>query len=170
VNVPIIALSALIAAGGLGAAAYVALKPTEEEKFLAACDEVVKQRLKAPATYERQDTGKMKSTSATLEEFLGWENADKRRQSEQLMVTDPSYWDLIDDQKKMFAEGGWDRVSISFAYDAANAFGTPLRSAAECSYVISSTSEFTAPPAPLVSIDGLTPSDWALVQLWLARQ
>lgn len=93
-----------------------------DDRVIAACEDAIKSRLKAPATYARI-RATMSEKKATRGQYFFH------------LVGIPRA--LIDERIAEF-ESGSVSVSIhygSITYDAANSFGVPIRSATECSFV-----------------------------------
>ena len=109
---PVIAGSGTLAIAFGAIATFISLWPSEGENFLASCKQVLKDRLQVPATYVRISATPVRRDSANLEQCMGWDIPDKKRQDEQAMVADMKLRALQDERKKAFKPGEWDRVSI----------------------------------------------------------
>jgi hypothetical protein len=169
-NGPIVALVALIAAGGIGAAAYVALKPTEEAKFLTVCDDILGKRLKAPSTYRRISATKITNAKAGFNQFMGWDVPGAWKRESEARLSDPTITEIQVVRKEVFDAAEWTRYSTWIEYDAANAYGTPVRGAAEFALIARSEEPMSIGPLSDVRVDGFDHLGWTVHQLWLARQ
>lgn len=121
-----------------------------EDKMTSACEEAIKQRLAAPATYKRISVSSQVEpiSRADLEHSLL--DVSKERRNLELM---------------RFDEGSripkrHTRIIVS---DAANGFGVPIRATSACTYV--SPDDKPDPSWVLVEIDGKTNTQWAISRM-----
>lgn len=118
--------------------------------LVQACEVALKKRLLAPATYRR--VGVVESQSAMpLEEYLTNERSDS----------------IKDFYRKLGKQPVRARAIIE--YDAANAFGTPLRSFADCTYEASSADAVSGVSEHSVKIGGKTTTDHLIDAVKRAR-
>lgn len=169
-NGPITALIALIAVGGIGAAVYVGVQPSVEQKLIASCEEIIASRLKAPSTYRQISTTKITKAKADFNQFMGWDVPGVKEHDAEVRRSDPAIMEIQDNQKKMFSGVEWTRYSTWIEYDAANSYGTPVRGAAECVLFARASEPFTVGPLSDVRVDGFDALGWSVHQIWLARQ
>jgi len=170
---PVFAIGLAVAALGLGAVAIWAF-PSDESKFLAACEAGIKERLRSPSSYVAAGLVKAPRRQADLNDFLGEASPDVRewRNSQRAGKSDAAkaLRDVRAAQAKGFKTGDYQVVSYLISYDAANGFGAMIRGVSECSQVVKAGGEIEAPSFlndPV--IDGVEASDWAFYQLWLAK-
>lgn len=169
-NGPIVTLVALIAAGGVGAAAYVAMKPSAEELFIRECEVVLSDRLKAPATYARVEASKQQRSPTSLEEYLDIDSPEKMKIAMQGQAVSAASRQAFDVLKELYASRDYETVSILLTYDASNAYGTPVRGKAICSQIVDKGKPTTAGILSGTRVDGYDRAGWSVYQLWLARQ
>jgi hypothetical protein len=140
-------LLAVIAACAVGGAAYHYGYYPFTSPLLAACEEAMKERLKAPSTYRRI------SVSETKEPLS----------FEQYYAARPE----SDAVKTVLIRGATEKPvkrTILIEYDAANAFGTPLRSRSLCTFEASDSREVPL-GKDFVTIDGKSYVQWLVDQL-----
>jgi len=166
-NIIIGTCAAVLAAAG---ATYAFMLPDTEEKFLQACDETLKDRLVAPATYARANVTGPVRRGAEMRDYLDQQTAEKREWREVMAKRDKALAELYREKVKAFRFGAFEVVSYFIEYDAANSFGTPLRSTAECSQIVETGAPLADPGFGRDAvIDGFTAFDWTFFQLWKAR-
>lgn len=140
-----------------------------ESAFLTACDEVMKDRLKAPSTYTRIAAHGYEQRPATLDDKRGWTNATKRAEDLKMIETDPRFKELYEMGEKVFEMSGEQTLTRAFVeYDADNSYGVPVRGAYECTHVGFDVDEF-APAAGGVRVDGYNSVDWSARELQRLR-
>lgn len=125
---------------GLGIAAAT----LAADKFAAACESAVKDRLVAPATYARISLTKS-TAPLSIDEYTKGEPQSVREL-----------------YKKTNTEAV--RHTIILTYDASNSLGTPIRNTVKCT----SDSLKDKPPTDmkeLVSIDGKTNTQWMIERI-----
>jgi hypothetical protein len=105
--------------------------------FLDACEHALKERLKAPSTYRRISATELTPVLLSVEEYV---SAHQDRKAYETLA-------LANSSSPV-------RLSALVSYDAANAFGTPLRHSSECIYDASGVSEIPGPYA--IKVDGTT--------------
>lgn len=114
-----------------------------EAQLLAACDKAISARLKSPSSYRRIDALPYRPSHLSPEAAAG-DGADPR-------------------EVAVYARmGGAWRHRIMIEYDAANAYGTPMRAAATCDYLGFSEAPPDKVTDTLIRIDGQTDSDWLI--------
>lgn len=112
------------------------------------CETVIKERLRAPSTYKRisVDVDKDPLTRSEYVELLRSED------------TGPGLTSALLEQQAA-GKHNPTRYTLWISYDAANAYGTPIRSKSRCAYV-SHTGDWPRQGAYLLEVDGLTSLDW----------
>lgn len=131
-----------------------------ERTFIASCEEVLKERLRAPSTYVRVEKPEVRVETRTI--------ADQEFES---MVDSEGYSPLLKglarEQRaagEAYVESTW--YSTTIRYDAENAFGTPMRGIASCA----SGESYTGTPSGFdvgrsgVVVAGKTQIEWVLEQ------
>lgn len=117
-----------------------------EQPLISACEESLKERLKAPSTYRR--------ISATEDE----KNLTRAEYNQHLSGQSPSVRDI---SLKWFDEGKDKpmRFIAFIEYDAQNAFGVPIRDVTKCEYISSSGNKKDA-KSYTVTINGKDSVGW----------
>lgn len=122
---------------------------TNSDKMVSACEEAIQKRLKAPSAYKRINlrASERKLTEDEYKKYL-----DGQHESDAVKSISIRAFHEGDNTPKEF--------SYQIEYDAPNAFGTPIRSLSECTYI---SANGTKPDSYLfVSIDGQTTTDWLI--------
>ena len=169
-NGPLVALVVLIAAGGVGAAAYVAMKPSTEELFVRECEAVLSDRLKAPATYVRVEASEQQRSPASLDEYLDIDSPAKMKIAMEARAGSAASQQAFDVLKEVYASADFETVSILLTYDASNAYGTPVRGKTICSQIVRKGDPTTTGTLSGTRIDGFDRVGWPIYQYWIARQ
>lgn len=139
----------------------------DEKIFQEECTETLGKRLKAPATLVIGNVDFYKTTYADesdLSRLEGTLRGHNRLDKNKLSDADRIGYDLkasrLESSIKSLKEGETlTRYSLYMEYDAANGFGTPIRSKAHCTY--DATTETIGYSTYLnVKIDGKTHNDW----------
>jgi hypothetical protein len=149
----VLAGAAVILAGG---GAYYATRPDPHalEKVLTlACEEVLMERLRSPATYARESVAYYSGGEPTFEQYVG---------------TDPVSEEFLELKRVNFQDGNLELHQLFLTYDAANGFGTPIRGLAQCTYV--GRRDATTLPGEFalqmgVRINGKTSMEWVISQI-----
>lgn len=149
----VIALLIIGPAAGIGG--YFAAAKFLASPLLAPCEDVLKERLRAPATYSRVSMEEA-DKDITVNDF----ELDKVGDG---LDPDARYASILSEAITL---GGPPprRYQLFLTYDAANVYGTPLRAVAECDYdaprgAIPSLDKYD------VTVDGLTSLGWLKSQL-----
>ena len=154
---------AVLAVVVLGAAApilypYASSQTNPNAAFLAACDEAIKKRLKAPTTYPRANDGQFPvisvektTTKKAVTARLGGSSDDASYQRVR-----KSFQDLYR------ATGGPFRHEAFIQYDAENSFGAPIRETAKCELYEAQKEPPKDVNADEVLIDGKTYTNWLI--------
>jgi hypothetical protein len=113
---------------------------SSDSKFVQSCEELLKETLRSPSTYRRVGVVERREP-IPLEDYLA-----AQKDSEAV--------------KRLYRQQGTQPVRILAAieYDAANAYGTPVRGAAVCHYD-STDGDASRIPTDLVRINGKTRTD-----------
>ena len=157
-------LGLLILATGSGfvalGAAGVGPLASARQRFYAACDDVIRDRLKAPSTYRRISATKIKLGRADLDHYMKRETPEKREWQERL---DRDEWlrAVRENQEKTFAESKFQEAWTVIEYDAANSFGTAIRSRAICSDYILEGDPIKVDKYWGPRVNNMTKLDWA---------
>ena len=174
-------MTAVISTVSFGLAACAA--NSEQAAFLSVCEEILKERLKAPSTYELVEVTSFRISDATLDQKMAWNYREKEKEGyyeyEGVDLDSPNLFpnasssmrslaiSLLESQRKEveeFQNGSFKYAELSFAYDAANAFNTPLRDASICTFAFSADDglkEALEEDDGMVFLDGETRLSWA---------
>lgn len=146
-------------------------KPNPDSAFLAACEETLKKRLKAPSTYNRveiqwanelisSDPEQLEKEVADLKDLMDQAESEIQAATYEVQMLEKEL-ELITARmsKKMGTNGKYFRAFIS--YDADNSYGTPLRSLVECEFT-SFEQEFRVIYNDAVRVNGETHHDWIM--------
>lgn len=154
----------LVVLAAAGAASwYGGAFTSEREEFVQRCEAELANRLRAPATYRRVSAGEVRRSTASLEECMGWPTAEDRAADEAAARRNSTVRDIQADQLARCNASPGEHVSLVIEYDAANAYGTPVRGRTVCSSV--------SPPGAALSevgrfgglrIDGYTALSWSM--------
>ncbi len=111
------------------------------------------ERLRSPSTYKRIDL-KKREQQLTRDEYV-------KRLDDEKSLPDTREFKL-----RAFDEGRYRPAlaSISISYDAANAYGTPVRGHAVCE-AFSDTADYSHASAWFVKVNGKTHTEWLLEQI-----
>lgn len=94
-------------------------------------------------------------------EYMGTATLDLRAAKDELAKADPEAKKIIDAKRNAFRAGDFDFVYALIKYDAANGYGTPIRSISECAVVVRKGDDPSTSPRA-VMVDGYTSFDWSL--------
>ncbi|MBB5754633.1 hypothetical protein [Prosthecomicrobium pneumaticum] len=128
-----------------------------EPKMIGFCESVLKERLRSPSTYRRIAATK-RAEPLTTDEWL----ARRAKSNPKQRATDE-----IVARVRQSAGASPALIKVTLEYDAANAFGTPLRGFALCEYLSDDGKDPTG--AWAVTVDGETDTDFLIRQLREAR-
>lgn len=159
----------VVLVGGVGVAIAVSMRPSEESKLLSICDDMITERLLAPTTYKRISASPLKSAKADFNQFMGWDVPEKKQRDIEARV-DPAVMKAQDSIKRQYSGVDWLRYSSWIEYDAANAYGTPIRSVSECVLIARSDEPLSISSLSDIRVDGSDSLDWSLNELWKASQ
>lgn len=132
-----------------------------ESALTKACEAEIKSRLRSPSTYERVDL----LVDAVEIPVAAW----KSKEEDRLAGRNPD-GDLTEEDKKLIdltvtvLSAGDSNPTLFikfFSYDAANAYGTPVRGVSKCEY-ISNDGENGDISRQWLLVDGETHAEWLL--------
>lgn len=153
----IIAFGAVVAVGG---SMYWWHYTGTEASLRRGCISTISSRLKAPATLNVTYWGQMKRRPAELDEVVGERPTRAKYGSQfELLI------DLHEQKLELFNLRPGHMLEIPFEYEAANSFGTPIRSAAICTYHTSYEAGREKIREESVMIDGKSKLAWSIGQL-----
>lgn len=151
------------AIGGVGATVIAMQSPSPDHLFRDACEYVLKDRLKAPATYRFVRMTPIETRLATLDEYMGWTDAEVKVRGQEMAKRDPKLARAQDAKRELFDLGNAHLVGAFLEYDAANSFGTPIRGIANCTLT---TTGDVYEPSPLdrhmMRVNGLSATEWVI--------
>ena len=119
----------------IGAAACNPFGPKPEEKIARACENVLKERLKAPTTYKRLKATNVTKSVATLEQYLGWYTPEMVARKKKQLKSNVHMRKINASQVELFNAGKYFIYEIYVEYTASNSYGTPVRNEARCNLV-----------------------------------
>jgi hypothetical protein len=125
------------------------------DPLLVACEEVLKDRLRAPATYNRIES---RERTEELEDYVwvAWQKAEGSLKE----IFEARAAEAVGEGKPL------QRITVHIVYDAANAFGTPIRGRADCTYLtVDDDRSGLATTSAGVRVDGLSHIEWLVDQL-----
>ncbi len=113
---------ALVLLAATGGASYFALKPTARDLFLQRCEEVVRGTLRSPSTYSRVEASEVQERFATQAEIASVTTSQRE-----------AFLDASGDgTDRTFRSAELKVYFLTVDYDAANAYGTPIRGSFTC--------------------------------------
>lgn len=133
-----------------------------EQVLRKVCLEALGERLRAPSTLKVLKWHPMERRTATKAEAIG---EDPLRSD-----FDAANWvhivELRQLQEQLFAAHPEDVLAARLDYEAANAYGVPIRKKTECTHTVSKdTKRRIALDAGSMRIDGKTKLDWSMDRL-----
>jgi hypothetical protein len=171
---------AVISAVSFGLAACTA--NSEQAAFLSVCEDILKERLNAPSTYELIEVKNFRISDATLDQWMAWNYRKEEKKSyyenEGIDLDSPNLFANIKPAMRSLAvsllenmreevdeynDGSFMYAEMSFSYDAANAFNTPLRDTSVCTFAFSADDGLIAALEKddgMVFLDGETRLSW----------
>jgi hypothetical protein len=136
-----------------------------DSEMVAACEDVIKDRLKSPSSYQRVAV-RERASEVEIDRYRIlriMENANEKsetvRKANRILL-DYELEDMRSGKKPLAKE-----LVATFEYDAANAFGVLIRGYAECKFI----SAGTKPSGYNVQVDGSTQTDWLVNRMKAAR-
>jgi len=137
-----------------------------EDRFLEACQTVLKQRLKSPTSFSLLSDPIVQKRPATIEDDMGWtDNPEKRKADKENISQDPEIKEVFERKVKRFNSNQHILVRAILEYEAANSYGALIRNYATCTHTDLSPDKFSELDALFVMINGYTTNDWILAQL-----
>jgi hypothetical protein len=158
---------AVLAGSGLyvaGRAGYGPMVSTETA-FLMACDEVIKDRLRSPASYQRVSATPFLRRPADILTYMQTDTPEKFARAAALDASNPDMAKLRKSQAEFFKAAGLEEAATIIAYDAANGFGTLIRSEVICSDFIRKDEPVHHNSVLGPRVDNLTKMDWTIESL-----
>lgn len=151
----------------LGAVLLTACGSSDVDTFKQACIDSMKERLKAPSTFKLVkftdvskpvtfDDDEIKAMEEQLEKMGDYKDLSEIERLKKDRLG-------IDIRKAKDGADSGTKFEGLFEYDAANAYGTPLRGTFTCEYE-AWDSVFDASDVPRVLVNGQTHIDWLLEQ------
>lgn len=152
------------------AIAYFALRPSEHQKLVEICEEILAERLVRRGAYSRIGVTPLKSTGADLNELMGWDLPGKKMHDGELRQSDLIVRVAQEAQKLVFSKSDWSRHSTWIEYDTEGLDGAIVRSGSECVMYHRSGEAQKVTPMSDVRVDGLNALDWTMHKLWREQQ
>ena len=166
---PATILIAALGLGAVGAVTYSALQPSDQEKFLSECEEIIQDRLRSPATYARIEVSPERRERATFEQFMGIDTPEKIKMNMANQAADARVREIFEERKKLYSWSGFEHVYVMLTYDAANAYGTPIRDTSICGQIVETGAPLKTDGFTNTEVDGFDKLGWLTYQLWKAR-
>lgn len=160
---------------------------SEQETFLAVCENILKDRLRSPSSYELVDVKSFRVSEATLDQWMWWNYRSETKeiyyQNEWTELDSPSLFSdlspvqrslavfLLREERRRVDEynvGNSMYAELTFSYDVANTFNTVLRATSTCTFAFLSDDglkEALKQNEGAVFLDGETRLDWAVGKL-----
>ncbi len=133
-------------AGAIAVGVFVANYPgSTQGNFIAKCEENMLARLKAPSTYERIKVEGPRYRSADSAEIMAL-SAEERKGFRDLNAE-------LTGGEQTFHSNKLGFVYFRFTYDAANAYGTPIRGTFTCEQMVYARETLTDDGGPRVRMD-----------------
>lgn len=159
---------AVVLGGGL--TSYAWLQPSADDLFIQECETLLSDRLKAPATYARVNASEQSRSRTSFEEFLDIDHPDKMRMVMMGQAASAESREAFEALKKVYADGSYETVKVLLTYDAANAYGTPVRGTSICSQIVGMGEPVAVGVLSGTRIDGFDRVRWATYQVWQLQQ
>lgn len=126
-----VAIAGLLAAG-LSFAYWNIYRNSEHTIMLRACEDVLTERLRSPATYRLIEASQIVRSVAEEDDFFYAGDQEEKRRQIRERNRDHAKRDAHEAVIKEFRANEPDRLTLTIAYDASNGFGVPIRSTAVC--------------------------------------
>ena len=157
----VIALSVSVVLGLLATWQFF-LRPTDQSVLVQACEETIQKRLRSPSTYKRVQATDIQRDPATLEDYLYADDPARKTKELNADRADPKRAELSKTRRSIFESRPNDRVSLFIEYDAANAFGTPVREVVDCVIFLPSGESIAESKWLDPRVNGFTTSEWLI--------
>lgn len=130
-----------------------------ETRFLAACEDTLKKRLRSPSSYLLLDANHYTSRDVSFDEYMGWDLApEQKRRREAFAAKDDSAKETLDLQRGIYDRSDKTLSSVLIRYEAANGFGASIANTAVCK--TDRKGEFRDLDATWVRVNGSTNLEW----------
>lgn len=136
------------------------LLPSYDDHFMSACDEVIRDRLKDPSSYRRTSETDVEKSEATLDDYFGWGNPEKKSEDLALQERNEKAREIHEDLERSFHTADFTLVSSLITYEAQNSFGGPVQNIVKCTIVTANAEDWKDYDAGMVMIDGFTIDGW----------
>ncbi|WPY94713.1 hypothetical protein T8T21_00880 [Limimaricola variabilis] len=146
----------VLGSASLAFAAYSYLAPRPEDKFQAACIELLKRRLQLPDSFELLDWRSPVSDKATFEEYA-LASLGEHDIGDAVRIGGKSPAEL---QRESFDRHDWLIFVADLLYFAEDPTGDPAIKNVTCEHISTSFEEFSEVDALQISIDGLSHHEW----------
>jgi hypothetical protein len=129
------ATAAIALIGGGAAAAWHFTQNTVEKRFIAACIETIKERLRSPSSFHMGAVRHFSTVKPTMDDYFGWTSPEERKKHLAKAANDPDWKKLHNAQMTTFNEGNPKMLQAFIEYEAANTYGTMLKDLDICTYI-----------------------------------
>ena len=132
-----------------------------EKSLQRACLSVLAERLRSPATLQVVEWSPMARRPASKSEAIGEPPLRSHYRADDF----PGALDRWKKREDRFDISPPDILYMYLEYDAANAYGTPVRGYSECSYIVSSDPKSSVSISETgTKVDGFTAMGWSVEQ------
>jgi hypothetical protein len=139
---------------------------SDEEKFAEACEDIIKERLKAPSTYHRVDLYGPLISMGTWQEAMGWDFPEKKESSLLSSARSEMSKRAHDTMVKLYTDSPPTIARLFIDYEAANSFGVPIPQKSVCQTVVHADGELLdALPNLALLVDGFSSMEWSVEQV-----
>lgn len=129
-------------------------------EFFDACEETLKDRLKAPSTFRMLDEPTVTATKVSAAVAAGPPPDDFRGTDQHTRLQE-----LHELQLSMYRDGAWRHRAL-IEYEAQNAFGTPIRNVSRCdAYTFDEAPPTSRYGNVRVQVDGKSAMEWLTDQV-----
>ncbi|MFG6082058.1 hypothetical protein ACEUZ9_002699 [Paracoccus litorisediminis] len=140
-----------------GSVALAALHREPEVEFISACEDVLKERLKAPATYRRIEVSKVRTFQGSYDQLEGYDLVPDRKARD---AARDRVWIELDEQRRKLFEQDPAMMEVLITSEAQNSFGVPVRAVSLCrdsAWTKDTNAKLKSP-----QVNGYDAMDWAL--------
>lgn len=138
------------------------------KQLIAACEDVIKGRLRSPSSYVRIEASPPKVSQVdTQGEYEGWDIAGpaKMRSDFADAAKSKTSKEFLEMNFKLVTTGKAHLYTTFIEYDAANGFGTPIRAEAICRYQLEDGDLPDEIYGFRLMVDGYTDTGWMRKQI-----
>jgi hypothetical protein len=142
-----------------GSVALAVLHRNPEAEFIAACEDVLKERLKAPSTYRRIETTPVRVFDGSYDQKKGYDLVPERKAEDEATYARNKTQRELNGHFRKWHEQDPEMMEVIITSDAENGFGTPVRGRSICRDSLWTTD--TNPDVMMPKVDGYSALDWS---------